>query len=145
MSDSNSRRVVVVYRYAASAERVYDAWLDPNRAGKFLFATPAGSMVRIEIDARIGGKFLFVDRRDGQDIEHVGKYIELERPKRIVFDFAVPKFSSIFTRVSIDIRPLEAGCELTLTHDGVLPEYETRTNNGWKMILKSLDTSLAAN
>ena len=139
MMDSSTRSVVVTHHYSASAERIYDAWLDPDRAGKFLFATPTGTMVRVEIDAHVGGRFVFIDRRDGQDIEHTGIYIELVRPRRIVFDFSVPKFSSIATRVSIDIRPLNDGCELTLTHDGVLPEYESRTAGGWSKILTALE------
>ena len=47
------------------------------------------------------------------------------------------------TRVSIDIRALETGCELTLTHDGVLPEYESRTVSGWTMILNNFEASLS--
>lgn len=101
-------------------------------------------MVRVEIDARVGGRFVFVDRRDGEDVEHTGEYLEMERPKRLVFRFVVPKFSPVFTRVAIDIVPAGAGCELTLVHEGVLPEYEKRTRNGWKMILDALTASLAS-
>lgn len=95
-------------------------------------------MVRAEIDARVGGKFVFTDRRDGVDVEHTGEYLEIERPRRLVFTFAVPQFSAESTRVSIDIVPLETGCELTLTHEGVLPDYVTRTEAGWGMILDNL-------
>ena len=134
--------VRVAHRYAATAERVFDAWLDPERAGKWLFATGSGRMVRAEIDARVGGAFTFVDRRDGEDVEHVGTYIEIDRPRRLVFDFAVPKFSAEWTRVSIDIVPLGTGCELTLTHEGVLPDYAIRTESGWGKLLASLASTL---
>jgi len=130
--------VRVTRRFSASAERVFDAWLDPERAQKFLFATPTGQMVRAEIDARVGGKFVFTDRRDGVDVEHTGEYLEIERPHRLVFTFAVLQFSTESTRVSIDVVPLETGCELTLTHEGVLPDYVTRTEAGWGMILDNL-------
>lgn len=135
--------VRVTHRFRQSPERVFDAWLDPAKAGKFLFATPAGEMVRAEIDPRIGGRFTFVDRRNGEDIEHVGEYIEIDRPRRLVFDFAVPKvFSAERTRVTVEIVPLGDGCELTLTHEGVLPDYASRTENGWSMILDGLAAAL---
>ncbi len=48
--------VRVTRRFDASAERVFDAWLGPAKASRFLFATPAGQMVRADIDARVGGR-----------------------------------------------------------------------------------------
>jgi uncharacterized protein YndB with AHSA1/START domain len=135
--------VRVAHRFSQSAERVFDAWLDPAKAAKFLFATATGQMVRAEIDARVGGRFVFVDRRDGEDIEHVGEYLEIDRPRRLVFSFAVPKFSGEFTRVIVEIAPAGGGCELTLTHEGVLPDYAVSTEGGWNMILEGLAAALA--
>ena len=104
---SEPRAIVrVTRRFAASPERVFDAWLDPARAGKWLFATPSGQMVRVEIDPRVGGRFNFVDRREGEDIEHSGEYHELDRPRRLVFTFSLPKYSSDSTRVNVDIVPI---------------------------------------
>jgi uncharacterized protein YndB with AHSA1/START domain len=131
--------VVQVKRaFTASAERVFDAWLDPTLACRFLFTTPTGRMVRTDIDARVGGPFVLTDRRDGEDIEHVGEYLEIDRPRRLVFTFAVPKFSAEKTIVNIDIVALGAGCELTLTHTKVLPEWASKTQEGWGNILDSL-------
>jgi uncharacterized protein YndB with AHSA1/START domain len=135
--------VRVTRRFDASAERVFDAWLDPKTAGRWLFATPTGQMVRVEIDARIGGRFILVDRRDGEDVEHRGEYLDIDRPRRLVFIFGVPKYSAETTRVCIDIVPRETGCELTLTHEGVLPEYADRTKGGWTEILGRLAADLA--
>ena len=144
MTIQTSLRVRVVRHFDACAERVFDAWLDPNKAGRWLFATASGQMVLVEIDARVGGRFLFVDRRNGEDVEHTGEYLELDRPKRLVFRFSVPKYSSAHTRVAIDIAPAGSGCELTLVHEGVLLEYEAQTQRGWKMILDALAASLAS-
>jgi len=133
----------VSHRFTAAPERVFDAWLDPGTAGKWLFAAPTGRMVRVEIDARVGGKFVFVDQRDFEDVEHTGEYLEIDRPRRLVFNFAVPKYSSAVTRVTIDIAPTNAGCDLTLTHDGVLPEWAASGKSGWTMILEGLERSLS--
>ncbi len=138
MTAPTAATVRVTRRFAASPERVFDAWLDPAKAGRFLFATAGGKMVRAEIDARVGGRYVFVDRRDGDDVEHTGEYLEIDRPRRLVFTLVVPKFSSIATRVTIDIVPAGRGCELTLTHEGVLPDYAERTGSGWTTILSNL-------
>jgi uncharacterized protein YndB with AHSA1/START domain len=141
---SDARPILrVTHRFDASAERVFDAWLDPKTAGRWLFATATGQMVRVEIDARVGGQFVFVDRRDGEDVEHRGEYLDIDRPRRLVFTFGVPKYSREMTRVCIDIVPRETGCELTLTHEGALPEYADRTKAGWTEILGRLAANLA--
>ena len=136
--------VRVTRRFAASAERVFDAFVDPEKAGRFLFATATGQMVRAEVDPRVGGRYLFVDRRPEGDAEHFGEYLEIDRPRRLVFTFAVPAFSAERTRVSIDIVPRGAGCELTLTHEGVPPDYAERTQGGWATILDGLERVIDA-
>jgi uncharacterized protein YndB with AHSA1/START domain len=133
--------VRVARRFGASQERTFDAWLDPETAGEWLFATSTGLMLRVEIDARVGGRFVFVDRRGGEDVEHVGEYLMIDRPRRLVFTFSVPKFSLEITRASVEVMPMEAGCELTLTH---LPDYANRTAEGWTTILEGLGHALSA-
>ena len=138
MSTTPTVTVRVTRKFTSSAGKVFDAWIDPTIAGKWLFATPTGQIVKAETDPRVGGKFVFTDKRDGADIEHVGEYLEIDRPRRLVFKFLVPKYTQIWTQVAIDIVSLANGCELTLTHEGVLAEYESRSENGWTMLLNSL-------
>jgi uncharacterized protein YndB with AHSA1/START domain len=128
--------------FDARAEIVFDAWFDAAHAGRWLFATPSGDMVRATIDARVGGTFIFIDRRDGEDVAHTGEYLAIERPQHLAFDFAVPQYSPDITRVSIDIVPRPSGCELTLTHQGVAPEYAERAAAGWRSILDGLAATL---
>ena len=130
--------VRVSHRFDASAERVYDAFLDPGRADKFLFATATGQIVRCEIDARVGGGFTIVDRRTGEDVAHTGKYLELDRPRLIVFAFSVEKYSTDADVVAIEIQQLNRGCELTLTHTtkAKYEEFRNRVRQGWTDILE---------
>jgi len=136
--------VRVTHRFRASAERVFDAWLDPAMARRFLFTTPTGEIVRADIDARVGGTFVLTDRRDGEDVEHTGEYLELDRPRRLAFTFRVPKYSQAEDRVEIEIVPLESGCELTLTHT-LAPEaaeWADSAAEGWTGILRGLAKAL---
>ena len=143
MSTEPNVEVRVSHRFSQPPERVFDAWLDPENAGRWLFATPTGQMIGVEIDPHVGGSFVFVDRREGENIEHTGQYLKIARPRRLAFTFAVPKYSKLSTTVTIDIVPTAAGCELSLTHDGVLSEYATRTQEGWGTILSGLAATLA--
>jgi uncharacterized protein YndB with AHSA1/START domain len=112
-------------------------------AKRFLFVTNNGQIVATEIDARVGGRFRIV-RRDDRDVEHVGTYLEIDRPRRLVFTFAVPAYSPAETLVTIDIVPAANGCELTLTHQHVLPEWADSTRQGWGSILAALDHTLSS-
>jgi uncharacterized protein YndB with AHSA1/START domain len=145
MTAPQTRSLVVTRRFDASAERVFDAWLEPATARRWLFSGEGGEMVRAEVDARVGGRFTFTDRRDGQDVEHVGEYLEIVRPTRLVFTFAVPLYSEQYDLVKIDIRRLDKGCELTLTNEmspSIFEEWGEQTRGGWTKMLGALDALL---
>lgn len=142
MSPASRVTVEVSRRFEASPESVFDAWLDPTGVGKWLFATPAGEMVRIHIDARVGGEFAIVERREGLETSHEGKYLEFDRPRRIVFEFSVPLYSQEKTQVTVAFAAQGSGCELTLSHEGVLPEWAERTQQGWAGIIAKLAETL---
>jgi uncharacterized protein YndB with AHSA1/START domain len=133
--------VTIERRIAAAPEVVFDAWLDPASVGRWLFSTPDGVMEKVEIDPRIGGGFTIVERRGADVAEHFGEYVELDRPRRLAFDFWT-SFSAERTRVIVTIAPDGAGSLLTLRHEGVWADYEARTRQGWTMIAENLETSL---
>src|SRR5689334_17149737 len=112
MAEEDRTTVRVTRRFEASAERVFDAWLDVEQMRKWLFATATGVMVKAEVDPRVGGRFLFTERRDGVEVEHHGLYVEIDRPRRLAFDFAVPIASDEATRVTIEVTPNGQGCNL---------------------------------
>ncbi|MBC5763778.1 SRPBCC family protein [Ramlibacter albus] len=147
--------VRVTHRYNAPAERVFDAWLNPRDAGRFLFATRTGNIMRCEIDSRVGGEFFVTDRRptaDGDesvmDMDHRGTYVEIDRPRRLVFDFSVPPYTDdTVTRVALDFTPNgPMACELVLTHEmGDSPmahAYEKQSQQGWAKMLEKLEREL---
>src|SRR4051812_16310930 len=134
--------VTVERRIAAPPEALFDAWLDPSCVGKWLFATAGGVMEKVEIDSRVGGRFTIVERRGGDLAEHFGEYVELDRPRRLAFDFWT-SFSDERTRVTITIVADGEGALLTLRHEGVWAEFEDRTRQGWTMILEGMARVLA--
>ena len=134
--------VTIARRIAAPPERVFDAWLDPEGLGGWLFATPGGAMEAVEVDPRVGGGFRIAERRGADLAEHFGEYVAIERPRRLAFDFWT-SFSDERTRVTVTIAPDGDGALLTLRHEGVWADYEERTRQGWTMILTNLDAAFA--
>jgi uncharacterized protein YndB with AHSA1/START domain len=132
--------VSVTREIAAAPERIFDAWLDPVQARRFLFATPDGEMRKVEIDPRVGGGFTIVEKRPWGEAGHYGEYVEIDRPRRLVFLFRADPSVDGWTRVTIEIEPKGAGSTLTLTHE-MDPEwaaYEEQTRQGWTMIVETL-------
>lgn len=135
----------ITHSFAAAPERVFDAWLDPAIARRFLFATRDGEMIRAEINPKVGGQFTFVDRRpDMGDVLHTGEYLEIDRPRRLAFTFAVPQFNPDFAKIIVEIEPAPGGgCNVTLTQTQVPAEWADRSKEGWAMILGWLEAALA--
>ncbi len=136
-------RLIVEHRFDVAPERVFDAWLDPQSVGCWLFATPEGVMNHIEINPRVGGTFIISEYRGDVLAEHFGTYVEIDRPRRIVFSFTANRQTKP-TLVEIRIMPDGRGCRLSLTHciDPQWIDYKEKTKAGWTMILDSLDRCL---
>jgi uncharacterized protein YndB with AHSA1/START domain len=133
--------------FRASPERVFDAWLDPDSVGRWLFATPQGEMVRIQIEPQIGGRYTIVERREGVDVLHTGTYLEIDRPRRLVFTLQVPHHASNMDPLTIDVLPEGDGSRLVLTHHTAPAPAEelARYEQGWSTILRGLARQLGEN
>jgi uncharacterized protein YndB with AHSA1/START domain len=130
-------------RYRASPQRVFDAWLDPELAGRWLFATASRPMTHVVIDPRVGGVFHFAERRNGENTEHHGQYIEIVPHRRLVFTLFGENRRWGATRVTVEISPHKRGCELKLSHEDVPAEHVNHIKARWTGILYGLGEVLA--
>jgi len=147
---SEKIEVKVSHRFKASAERVYDAWLDPDKVR--LRTTTAlqsmglsGEIAQCEIDATVGGTFLISDMRDGNEAKHWGTYLELERPRKIVFTWITDESEeSDPSKVSLTIEPDGDGCLVTIVHelDAKWADYKEQTAMGWSSALQATERVL---
>jgi uncharacterized protein YndB with AHSA1/START domain len=118
--NANPRPTVrVIRRFNAPPERLYDAWLDRRMIGRWMFGPPLSEeLLGLAVDARVGGSFSFLVRRRAEEIDHVaGRYLEIDRPRRLVFTWRMAREPDDESRVSIDIVPIKTGSKLILTHE----------------------------
>lgn len=103
--DAADRTIRFTRRLAASPERVFAAWTQPERVA--LWWDPSGApLLRCEIDLRVGGRFVFVNR-DRPEMPFAGVYREVDPPARLVFD-------AMGAEGRVLIEPADGGSLLTV-------------------------------
>lgn len=141
----------VVHDFKASAERVFDAWLDPAKVRSWAAQTvpgmPAFDIRRVEIDPRVGGRFTFSDMREDGEAVHWGTYLEIDRPRKLVFTWftSQEEEEENNSTVTLTIEPRGSGCRATIVHsmDDRWSDYVTLTETGWGFMLRQVDMDLA--
>jgi uncharacterized protein YndB with AHSA1/START domain len=137
-SAARTAAIRVARNFAMPPQHAFDAWVDPEIARQWLFATATRPIAQVDIDARVGGSFRFVDRRDDELLVHAGRYIEIVRPTRLAFTIDPDDRVRVATRVVVDIRGSPSGCSLVLIHAGVPGHCARDTRARWIGILYGL-------
>ncbi len=108
--------LTLVRRMKAAPAKIYDAWTRPEMMVRW-WGPDAGPVLSAESDPRVGGRFRVVFcTLDGERHDCSGEYREVEQNRRLVFTWhwvSTPERESL---VTVEIRPLPEGAELTLTH-----------------------------
>ena len=133
--------IVISRNFNHSCDKVFDAFITPEIAGKFMFRTTNGILKTCEIDAKIGGKFNIVETRDGVDAIRIGQFLMLSRPNKLMFTFG-DNVGFGKTIVSIEIMPTNEGCRLVLIHRGIMNGFLEQTYKGWSSILENAENIL---
>ena len=143
MSVAADRVLRMTRRFEAAPERVFDAWTSPALVGRWLFTTPIDEDYQAELDLRVGQPWTITACRGGIDYTASGEYLVIERPRRLVFTFAMPQFSPEADWITVELAPDGAGCLLTFTQQGLPPEYHAATEEGWSLMFEALAALLA--
>ncbi|ETW98874.1 MAG: hypothetical protein ETSY1_17095 [Candidatus Entotheonella factor] len=127
----------------ATPEAVFAAWTDAKSLQAWMCPDPVYSTTA-ELDVRVGGCFRIVMRHGEHETVHTGVYREVQPPERLVFTWVSTTTQHQTTLVTVELRPLDDGTELVLTHEG-FPDAEAAAlhDNGWQSIAAKLVTHLA--
>ena len=124
----------------APIEKVFDAWLNPETLAKFILPMPGMPNPDVVNDAKEGGEFTIVMHVGEDKVPHTGKYVEINRPKKLVFSWVSP-YSTDDSTVTLDFNAIdEDTTHVELTHIKFLHE-EARSDHegGWANILEALN------
>jgi uncharacterized protein YndB with AHSA1/START domain len=127
-------------RFAASPERVFQAWTSSEELSRWCAPPPATSVV--DADVRVGGHYRIVmSAPDGSEYRVGGVYREIDPPRRLVFTWQwenMPDFPE--TLVTMELRAREdGGTDLLLVHER-LPNDESgeQHREGWVACFEKL-------
>lgn len=135
------RKVEVEATIRAPLEKVFDAWLSPDRMTRFLCAFDS-HVSEIDVDPRVGGAFRIVMASARGAFEHRGRYLEIDRPRRIRFTWASPATDNRDTDVTVTFAADGHDTRVTLVHRGLASdEHCRRHQGGWQSILEKLQTA----
>jgi uncharacterized protein YndB with AHSA1/START domain len=141
---SESDLVSVRREIAASAEELFDAWLDADSLAQWM--RPMGiPRTTAKVDARVGGAFEVVMHGTDGDIRHTGHYRTIDRPHRLSFTWYSPATQQRETVVTVEFRPARGKTEVVVTHER-LPGADARRSHttGWSDALDLLARKFAA-
>jgi uncharacterized protein YndB with AHSA1/START domain len=138
MDDLN---LTIERRLAASPEAIFDAWTNAEQMAEWF--SPMTTATIHKLDVREGGEFHIDMHGEKKDYVHTGQYLEVHRPRRLVFSWFSEGTEQKETRVTLELQSEGDGTLLRLKHER-FPTEKSRDdhNGGWLAIIDKLEQRL---
>src|SRR3989344_6033976 len=140
--------LVIERTFDATPENVFDAWIDPVQVAKWY--GPEGFTNDIhEYCATPGGVYrLTMHSPDGEMHPLKGKFITVERPKKLVFTWQWEGDGGAEmdaeTVVTVEFKAMGSKTEMTMTHERLAGEKSKQMHEqGWSSSFTKLEKILA--
>ena len=137
--DTTAPIVQIRRRVRARAEQIFDLWTKPALMVRWMSPFPGAVDCRANCDLRPGGAFSLVMVSGESRREVSGTYVEVDRPRKLVFTWIGPLTNDVNTLVTVELIPRGDETDLVLTHErlptAAIVEGHTR---GWGNILDHL-------
>ena len=150
-ASSSAHTVIVKKIINADRETVFDAWTKPEIMQQWYVG--AKGTAKVEVDLRVGGRYsneMLLEgdcssekapgRTEIKSFLHHGEYLEVVRPEKLVFTWNSPFVQN--TTVTVELREVPTGTEVTITHELNSDEDCQSHSQGWTFALEGLSTML---
>jgi len=137
--DMTGQVVQLRRRVRAEAEQIFDLWTKPELMVRWMSPFPGAVDCKASCDLRPGGAFSLVMSSAEANREVSGTYVQIDRPRKLVFTWVGPLTRDVTTLVTVEFNPRGDETDLVLTHER-LPTaaiFEGHTR-GWGTILDHL-------
>lgn len=123
----------------APIDEVFRWWTEPELLARWM--SPVGQ-VEAEVDLRVGGRLKIVMRDGPIEIEHEGKYVEIDRPRRVVFTWQ-SRFTAGVSLVAVSLETDGDMSTSVLIVHSQLPASATDSHGGgWAAMLARFEREL---
>ena len=137
--DTTGPIVQIRRRVKAGAEQIFDLWTKPDLMVRWMSPFAGAVDCKASCDPRPGGAFSLVMSSAESSREVSGTYVQIDRPRKLVFTWTGPLTNHVNTLVTVELNPRGDETELVLTHER-LPTSAIREGHtmGWGNILDHL-------
>ena len=121
----STRTVTIDRTYDTSQEAVFDAWRDVGVLTTWWGCAPSTLWRVHDWDFEVGGAIRVSQTFGDQDYEVVGRFTEIEEPRRIVFDWEHGQ------QIAVSIDAVADGARMRIDHSGLSDDMHPIVNEGW--------------
>jgi uncharacterized protein YndB with AHSA1/START domain len=143
--DTTGPTVQIRRRVSAGAEQIFDLWTKPDLMVRWMSPFPGAVDCRASCDLRPGGAFSLVMASADSSREVSGTYVQIDRPRKLVFTWIGPLTNNVTTLVTVELNPRgDDETDLVLTHERLpTPAIHEGHTRGWGHILDHLADAVA--
>ena len=126
-------------RVKATAEEIFELWTKPDLMARWMSPFPGAVDCKASCDFRPGGSYSLVMSSEESKREVTGTYVQIDRPRKLVFTWMGPLTNHVNTLVTLELNPRGDETDLVLTHERLpTPEMHVGHTKGWGYILDNL-------
>jgi len=129
--------LVVEREIEATAEELFDAWLDPESLAVWMRPGDTVSAT-VTADPHVGGEFSITMHSKEKSYAHTGVYRIIDRPNKLVFTWISDATHHGESLVTVDFRQKGKTTRLILTHELLPVDKAEAHRGGWTSALDKL-------